>query len=190
MSKSICVYCSSSDAVSASFFEVASQLGDAIARQEFTLVYGGGNIGLMGAIARSVRTRGGRVIGVIPGFMENRGLAFADADEMVVTVDMRSRKSVMEERADAFVALPGGFGTLEEVFEVLTLKQLGLHNKPVVFLNTDGFYDGLVGVFEHIYRERFAKPDHRELYHFAQNVEDTISYIKAYEPPVFQVKWY
>lgn len=190
MPKSICVYCSSSDVVSPAFFDVASELGKAIARDGDTLVYGGGNVGLMGAVAESAHCVGGKVIGVIPEFMHERGLAYSEIDELILTADMRERKAVMEQRADAFVALPGGFGTLEEILEVLTLKQLGLHSKPLVFINTNGFYDDLVTLFEHIYVERFAKPDYRALYQFCSSVPDTISHIRDYQPPVFKAKWF
>ena len=190
MRQSICVYCSSSDAVSPVFFDAATQLGAAIGRRNLTLVYGAGAVGLMGALARAVHQHGGRVTGVIPEFMHAKGVAYQDADELVVTGDMRERKAVMEERADAFVGLPGGFGTLEEILEVLTFKQLEIHAKPIVLLNTRGFYDQLLGLFEHIYRERFAKPDHRRLMYVTDDVDSAMAYVEDYRPTAVESKWF
>ncbi|MCE5198184.1 TIGR00730 family Rossman fold protein [bacterium] len=187
--KSICVYCASSDAISQDFFAVANELGAAIARADYTLIYGGGEIGLMGELARSVHSRDGRVVGVIPEFLRRPGISYESADELIVTVDMRERKAIMESRADAFIALPGGFGTLEEMLEIITLKQLGIINKPMVFLNTGGFYNGLNQVFEHIFDHNFAKPRYRELYHFAQDVTEAMEHIESYEAPMLGEKW-
>lgn len=189
LSKSICVYCASSDAISPDFFTVANELGAAIARADYTLIYGGGEIGLMGELARSVHSCDGRVVGVIPEFLRRPGISYESADELIVTCGMRERKAVMESRADAFIALPGGFGTLEEMLEIITLKQLGILNKPVVFLNTSGFYDGLNQVFEHIFNHNFAKPRYRELYHFAHDVTEAMEHIESYEAPVLGEKW-
>lgn len=172
------------------FFEVASELGTRMARDGHTLVYGGGEIGLMGAVARSVHEHGGRVVGVIPEFLRKPGICYESADELVVTADMRERKAVMESRGDAFIGLPGGFGTLEEMLEIITLKQLRVHTKPIVFLNVDGFYDGLNEVFEHIFEHRFARPGYRALYFFAPDVGSAISYIEAYQPEVIHAKWF
>lgn len=190
MSKSICVYCASSDAVSPAFFQVANDLGALIAKNGYTLVYGGGNNGLMGALAISTHKHGGRVVGVIPKFLRDFGVAYEESNELIVTADMRERKAIMESRADAFIGLPGGFGTLEEMFEIINRKQLRLHAKPIVFLNTDGFYDGLRDVFEHMYNEQFAKPHCRQLYCFTPDASSAISCIQDYEPPVLDVKWF
>ncbi len=190
LSKSICVYCSSSDAVSADFFGVAQELGAAIVGGGYKFIFGGGEIGLMGAVARSVHEHGGHVVGVIPEFLRLPGICYETCDELIVTKDMRERKAAMEARADAFIALPGGFGTLEEMLEIITLKQLRVHHKPIIFLNTNGFYDGLNDLFEHIYKHSFAKTNNRELYHFSASVEDAIAYIKGYEPPALENKWF
>ncbi len=182
LAKSICVYCSSSNAISDEFFAVAVELGKMIAKDGYSLIYGGGDIGLMGAVARSVHEYDGHVVGVIPEFLRRPGICNEGCDELIVTPDMRERKSVMEARANAFIALPGGFGTLEEMLEIITLKQLKVLNKPIVFLNTNGFYDGLNTMFEHIFKHRFAKPDYRQLYHFAPNVADAMKHIENYQP--------
>ncbi|VUT24196.1 MAG: putative lysine decarboxylase [Candidatus Methanolliviera sp. GoM_asphalt] len=190
MQKKICVFSSSSDAVAPAFFEVATELGILIAMRGYTLIYGGGNVGLMGAIARTVLTNGGKVVGVILKSMQERGIAYENLDELVVTKSMHERKAIMEERADAFICLPGGFGTLEEMFEVLTLKQLNFHDKPVVFINTNGFYNHLIDLFDRIYKERFAKSDYRKLYFIAPDAKSSFSYIEAYQPIKFPSKWF
>jgi hypothetical protein len=189
MAKNICVYSSSSDAVDGAFFALAEELGAEIARRGHILVYGGTNVGLMGAAARAARASGGKVIGVIPKFIADRGLAFDAANELIITNDMRQRKATMEARSDAFLAMPGGFGTLEEVLEVITLKQLQQHTKPVVFLNPDGYYDPLTTLFEHMYEHRFAKSAYRLMYSFAPDVGSALDYMEHYQPPVLPAKW-
>lgn len=154
------------------------------------LVYGGTHVGLMGTVARSLQDRAGRIVGVIPKFMADRGLVHPTADELILTGDMRERKAVMESRADAFLALPGGFGTLEEMMEIVTLKQLQQHTKPVVFLNTAGFYDPLVELFEHMLAHRFIKSYADSLYLFAPDVEAVFAYLDAYQPPQLEPKWF
>ncbi len=185
----ITVFSSSSDAVDPVFFSVARELGRGIARRGDTLVYGGTNVGLMGALALSAKENGGRVIGVIPGHIADRGISFQSADELIVTANMRDRKRIMEERADAFVVLPGGFGTLEEVVEIITLKQLQQHRKAIVILNAHGFYDPLHTLFEHFYEQHFAKATSRALYHFAKSVAETFAYLDSYVPAEVPTKW-
>ncbi len=188
--KAICVYSSSSDAVPRHYFDAAEELGTAIARSGYSMVYGGGCIGLMGASARAAQQQGGKVVGVIPHFLNIPGVVYDGADELVLTQDMRERKSIMAERADAFVALPGGFGTLEELLEMITLKQLGQHSKPIVMINTADFYQPLIDTFEMMFEQQFAKPYYRELYHVAQHAEEAMSYIATYQPPVRLQKWF
>jgi cytokinin riboside 5'-monophosphate phosphoribohydrolase len=190
MSRCICVYSSSSDVVDNGFFDLAAQLGAAIALRGDVMVFGGTSVGLMGAAARAVHQHGGTVVGVIPSFIESKGLGYESADELIVTHDMRERKAAMEDRADAFIALPGGFGTLEEMFEIITLKQLQQHAKPIVFLNHAGFYDPLITLFEHMFEHRVAKPASRALYHFAAGVPEAFAYLDAYEPPQLDSKWF
>lgn len=183
------VFCSSSDAVDPAFFDVASDLGRTIAHRGDTLVYGGTNVGLMGATARAVVENGGNVIGVIPRYMSEKGIDFTEC-ELHLTRDLRERKAKMEQLADAFIVLPGGFGTLEEVLEILTLKQLHQHQKAIVILNTRGFYDPLQQLFEHVYRQRFAKETTRALYHFAASVADAFAYLDSYVPVAVPTKWF
>jgi len=176
----ICVYCSSSDHIGASYFEMAEALGRLMAERGHTLIYGGGNIGLMGALARALHTHGGTVVGVIPAALRAiEGVAYAVADELIITETMQERKRIMFTRADAFMVLPGGFGTLEEFMEVLTLKKLQFHSKPIALVNTGGFFDPLEALFEHFYSEQFAQPRTRGLYHLALDPADALAYTEA-----------
>ena len=186
----LCVFCSSSDAVAPEYFAAAREVGALLARRQVTLIYGGGCVGLMGALARSVHEHGGRVVGVIPSFLRTKEIAYEAADELIVTRDLRERKAVMEARAEAFLALPGGFGTLEETLEILTLKQLATHAKPVVFLNTNGFFDPLLALFEQMFEHQFAKPHHRDHYHVAARPEGVFAHLDHYTPPPVVPKWF
>jgi uncharacterized protein (TIGR00730 family) len=184
----ICVYCSSSEAVRGEYREAAAELGALIARGGHGLVFGGGAVGLMGAVARTARENGGTVTGVIPRFMVQR--TRTEADRLVVTEDLRERKARMEALADAFIALPGGFGTLEETLEIMTLKQLGMLAKPIAFVNTLGFYTPLVAVFERLYEQRFAKAAFRDIYRIADTPRDALAYVTAWKPGVLPAKWF
>ncbi|NLH96076.1 MAG: TIGR00730 family Rossman fold protein [Clostridiaceae bacterium] len=185
----ICVYASSSNLIDKKYIDTATRLGEAIARHGDTLLFGGGMRGLMGATAMAVHRFGGRVIGIIPEALNLKGVVYELCDELVVTKSLRERKAIMDERSDAFIALPGGFGTLEELLEIITLKQLKYHNKPVVILNYDGFYDALLEQFGHIMDLNFAKPENSLLYHVTTDVEDALEYIDTYEPIEFKDKW-
>ena len=180
--KNICVFCSSSNYVNSVFAEAANELGAQLAANRFAVVYGGTHIGLMGKLARSAKAAGGRAIGVIPEKLRDRGLAWDELDELFVTADMRERKAKMGELAEGFIALPGGFGTLEEVFEVITLKQLGYHNKAIVLLNIADFYQHLLNQFELFYKEKFAAAATADLFFVADTVESAIAYLKSYRP--------
>ena len=188
--KSIAVYCSSSNIIHQDYFEAARMLGKTMAEKSFQLVYGGGMVGLMGEVARSVKQHGGKTLGVVPEALNLDKVVNDIDDELIITTGMRERKAIMDDRADAFLGLPGGFGTFEEMFEVLTLKQLGYHNKPIVFLNIRGYYDKLLDMFDHIYSEQFAKPEYRQLYHVSENVLDVIDYLSEYQPPQLPDKWF
>lgn len=190
MSKLLCVYCSSSDRLDLKYTTVAEELGHELVSRGWGLVYGGGKTGLMGAVARAVKARGGRVIGVIPEFMKARELAYDEADELVTVVTMRERKLLMEARADAFVALPGGFGTLEEIMEILTLRQLDVVNKPCVFFNQDGFYDDLLRLFDKMLAEKFFKPSNMDLFRVAASVPDIFTQIEAGRGAQAESKWF
>lgn len=189
MPKTLCVYCSSSDRLDKKYFATAEALGRAMVANGWGLVYGGGKTGLMGTVARTVKKSGGRVVGVIPEFMKVKELAFDEADELVTVVTMRERKLLMESRADAFVALPGGWGTLEEIMEILALRQLDVLRKPCVFLNQDGFYDDLLRFFDRMIAERFNKPSNRELFRVARTVDEILPLIEGV-PVVAETKWF
>ncbi len=188
--KSLCVYCSSSDRIDPKYFAAAGAVGDEIARRGWALVYGGGKTGLMGRIARHAKNGGARVIGVIPEFMKARELEFTDADELVSVLTMRERKMLMETRADAFLALPGGWGTLEELLEILTLAHLETLHKPVVLLNQDGYYDDLLRMFERIMAERFMHATIRGKYAVARTVEEIFPLIEEWQHQPGDAKWY
>lgn len=155
--KAVCVYCGSGAGTNPGFIEAARSLGGILAKNSIRLVYGGGSIGLMGAIADSVVDHGGEVTGIIPDFLKARELMFKRAQEMVVVRDMHERKRLMFERADAFVALPGGIGTLEELVEQLTWAQLGRHKKPILLCNIDGFWDPLCALLDHMRTTQFIR---------------------------------
>lgn len=188
--KLLCVYCSSSDRIDPKYAVMAEELGRAMVARGWGLVYGGGKTGLMGAVARGTKAAGGRVVGVIPEFMKARELAFDEADELVTVVTMRERKLLMEARADAFVTLPGGWGTLEEIMEILTLRQLDVVKKPCVFLNQDGFYDDLLRLFDRMMTERFFKPSNMDLFRVATTVEEVFAEIENGRSARADVKWF
>lgn len=188
--KLLCVYCSSSDRIDPKYAVRAEELGRTMVARGWGLVYGGGKTGLMGAVARGTKAAGGRVVGVIPEFMKARELAFDEADELVTVVTMRERKLLMEARADAFVTLPGGWGTLEEIMEILTLRQLDVVKKPCVFLNQDGFYDDLLRLFARMQAERFFKPSNMDLFRVATTVEGVFAEIENGREAKADSKWF
>ncbi len=161
--KRICVFCGSSSGARPEYTDAAITIGTEIVRRGLELVYGGGRIGLMGVVADSVLAAGGRAIGVIPKALMTKEIAHAGLSELHVVESMHERKAMMADRTDAFIALPGGFGTMEEFFEVLTWAQLGLHRKPCALLNTAGYYDGLLALFETFLDQKFVLPEHRTL---------------------------
>ncbi len=189
MDKVICVYSSSSSTIDPIYFEIATELGREIAAKKNTLLFGGGMLGLMGATATAVHKHGGKVIGVIPEALNQKGVVYETCDELIVTMEMRERKSIMDARSDAFIALPGGYGTLEELLEIITLKQLKYHNRPIVILNGNNYYAPLLKQFEEIIDLNFAKPECAMLYHVTSDVADALDYIDNYVPHVFKDKW-
>lgn len=186
----LCVYCASSDRLDPKYAMVAAAMGRAIAARGWGLVYGGGKTGLMGAVARGTKEAGGRVVGVIPEFMKVRELAFDEADELISVVTMRERKLLMETRAEAFLALPGGWGTLEELLEILTLAHLEVLHKPVIVLNQDGYYDDLLRFFGRMVEERFMHATVRGKYAVARTVEEVFPLIEGWADQPGDAKWY
>jgi len=186
----ICVFSSSSNAINEVYFQQAQRLGELIAKGKHTLVNGGANVGLMEAITVAANNAGAHSIGVIPEKLVARSLASDNHHEVIIAVDMMHRKDKMREISDAFIALPGGFGTLEEILEVITLRQLSYHSKPIVFINTNGFFNHLIKHFEVSYREMFAKEVYRDLYYVANDAEDALKHIMEYVPVELDTKWF
>jgi uncharacterized protein (TIGR00730 family) len=186
----ICVFCSSSNAVSNNYFKQADTLGQLIGSKGHTLIYGGANVGLMEKIAIAVKNSGGKITGIIPQKIHDNELSSSYPDELIVTHTMDERKRLMRNKAEAFIALPGGFGTLEEILEVITLKQLDYHQHPIVFVNTDGFFNALFQQFEISYSEKFAKENYRELYTVSNTPEEAMSYIENYQHKKLGTKWF
>jgi len=182
MLRSICVFCGSSAGDSPEFLSASLALADVLAESDRKLVYGGADIGLMGALADRVLERGGQVIGVIPQSLVEVEVAHAELTELHITDGMHSRKAKMAECSDAFVALPGGLGTLEELFEVLTWAQLGYHNKPIGLLNVAGFYDSLLTFLDGAANRGFMRASHRALLQVSADATDLLSQLEAAKP--------
>lgn len=176
---SVCVYCGSSDAADPEFLTAATRLGKLLAAKGLRLVYGGGGVGLMGATARAARDAGGDVLGVIPDFLRGRERPVENVETIVVTT-MHERKMMMFERSDAFIVLPGGIGTLEEIIELLSWQRLGLHTKPVVFYNPRGFWNPLFHLFEHIIGEKLMPPEFNDSWRAVSRIEEIL-------PAVFEM---
>ena len=181
---SICVFCSSSNSIDDIYVETATDLGHRIGQLGLDLVYGGASIGLMGAVARATHEKGGRVVGVIPEFFrkKNMNIEYVEADELIVAETMRIRKAIMDERADAFVVLPGGVGTLEEAIEIISMKQLGLTDKPLAFINTNNFYDGLISNLRKMVSLKFVKSSTLELFAVCPDPSSALEFILSYQP--------
>ena len=161
--KRICVFCGSNAGARSEYAEAARALATVLAERKLGIVYGGGNVGLMGVLADAALARGGEVIGVIPQKLVDKEVAHRGVTELRIVETMHERKALMNDLSDAFIALPGGFGTLDEFFEVLTWAQLGFHGKPCALLNVSGYYDGMLAMLDHAVTERFLRPAHREL---------------------------
>ena len=186
--QSVAVYCGSSSGNQEIYTQQAQEMGRELARRGLTLVYGGGCVGLMGTIADAVLAEGGRVIGVIPKFLADKEVAHRGCTELHIVDTMHQRKLLMADLAEGFVAMPGGFGTLEELFEVLTWGQLGLHGKPVGLLNTQGFYDALLALLDHMSAEAFLRAENRG--QVLQNASPAalLDAMQAYQPVRLE-KW-
>jgi len=177
----ICVFASSSSRINHEYSIAASTLGVLLARSRMDVVFGGGGIGLMGKLADAILTNGGTITGIIPSFMKDEGWDHTGLGEMIVTPDMGERKKRMFEMADAVVALPGGVGTLEELTEALTLKQLGLFKGPIIILNTLNFYKSLIDFLEHMILNNFLRYEHKGMWEIADTPEQVMAYLKKNE---------
>jgi uncharacterized protein (TIGR00730 family) len=175
----ICVYCGSGTGADPAFSDCAKALGQALAQEGIGLVYGGGDIGLMGTLAHAVLERGGHVTGIIPDFLKARERLLDEVQETIIVPDMHTRKRLMFEKADAFVALPGGIGTLEELVEQMTWAQLGRHNKPILLLNTKGFWKPLLVLLAHMREQGFIRPGLELNYFVAERVDEVVPMLRA-----------
>lgn len=186
----ICLYGASSNELDKLYIDDVFSLGQRLAVRGHRLIYGGGARGLMGAAARGVYTNHGEIIGIVPGFLNVDGALFENCTELIYTNTMRDRKQKMEELADSFVMVPGGIGTFEEFFEILTLKQLGKHNKPIAVLNTNGYFDSMANMIEIAMKYKFVKESCRELYSFFTGSYELLCYLEDYEGAVYKHKYY
>lgn len=177
--QSVCVYCGSSSQGPASHQAAAAQLGTALAENGVRLVFGGGHVGLMGITADAALAAGGEVTGIIPGFLEDRELGHDGCDEMIVTDSMHSRKQKMAELSDGFAILPGGLGTLDEAFEIITWKQLNLHDKPIVIVDVDDYWQPLQALLDHVVGNRYMRPGNPPLFQRVTAVADVLPALRA-----------
>jgi len=180
--QSICLFCGSNKGTRAAYEQAACELGRTLAQRDIALVYGGGNVGLMGVAADAALAAGGRVIGVIPGFLREKELAHQGLSELHVTQTMHERKALMEDLSGGFVALPGGFGTYDELFEMLTWGQLSVHSKPIGLLNVDGFFDPLLAMIRHGVAEGFVAEGNLQLFVVAATIDELLARMNAYRP--------
>jgi uncharacterized protein (TIGR00730 family) len=188
MIKSVCVYCGSAPGAKPVYAEAAKAFGRALVEADMSLVYGGGRVGLMGLIADEVLAHGGRAVGVIPELLLNKEVGHTDLTELHVVPDMHERKKKMADLSDAFVAMPGGVGTFEELFEVYTWAQLGYHQKPVALLDVDGYYDPLLAMLRHTVEEGFMREAYLNILQVAREPDEMIEKLRRYVPPVHD-KW-
>ena len=186
---SVCVFCGSSAGARPSYAVMAQMLGRVLAERGIRVVYGGGRVGLMGVVADAALAAGGKVVGVIPQHLMDREVGHSGLTELRVTSSMHERKALMAELADGFVALPGGFGTLEELAETLTWSQLGLQAKPFGLLDVEGFYEPLLTFLDHTVAERFVTPEHRALVLSADDPATLLDRLAGWEPASTRAKW-
>lgn len=180
----ICVFCASSETIDKSYLQTGERFGEILAEKGHTLVFGAGKYGVMGAAARGIRSKGGKAIGVIPTFFNEVDVTFTDC-ELIYTETMRERKFIMEEKSDAFLILPGGIGTFEEFFEVLTLKQLRQHTKPIVIYNEKGYYDPLINLLDSAIAQNFMADKTRDLYFVTDSIDKVFDYLDNYKPHIY-----
>jgi uncharacterized protein (TIGR00730 family) len=181
--RSLCVYCGSSNGVAARLLDAASDLGGMIGRAGIELIYGGGRAGMMGRAADGALAAGGRVTGIIPGHLHDREVAHPGLTELVVVASMHDRKRQMAERSDGFIVLPGGYGTLDELFEIVTWRQLGLHDKPIVVVDLDRYWQPLASLLDGMVGAGFVSEENRRLLRWVERIEDTLPAITAELPP-------
>ncbi len=189
MKGNVCVFCASSANIDERYLEAARELGRLLAQEGWRCVNGGGAVGLMGAVTDGALDAGGQVTGVIPKFMVDNGWCYDRLEDVIVTADMHQRKYMMSEMADAVIAMPGGVGTLEELLETLTWRQLGLVKVPVIILNTLGYFDQLIAMLDHAIDEGFMKPSHAQLWTVADTPAQAIAMLENVKPVSFESKY-
>ncbi len=185
----LCVYCGSSNGVRSTYLAAAQALGAELARRGIGLVYGGGSLGMMGAVARAVLEQGGSVVGVIPAPLAPKEISGPPLGKLEVVDSMHARKARMAELADGFIALPGGFGTLEELFETITWAQLGIHNKPIGLLNPAGYFDPLCRLVDHAVEQGFIRAEYRDLWVVDSDPGRLLDRLEVHRPPKPAVRW-
>lgn len=188
MTKRVCVFCGSADGARPTYRAAAVELGHGLAARGWTLVYGGSKAGLMGAVADAALERGGKVIGIMPRALVEREIAHGGLTELHITDNMHQRKALMADLSDSVVTLPGGFGTLDEIAEMVTWAQLGYHRKPLVLLNIERFFDPFLVYFDHMSNEGFIRPHHRGILVVRSDVASTLETLETYQPPLVD-KW-
>lgn len=186
--KSICVYCASSLGNDPKLAETAFELGQTLAEHQIELIYGGAKVGLMGKVADGALSKGGLVTGIIPAFLGSKEIKHYQLQELIVVETMHERKALMQEKSDGFIALPGGFGTMEELFEILTWGQLDLHRKPIGILNVGGYYDSLIQLIDTMIDSGLLKSDYKKMLLVSDSIDDLLSQMNLYEVP-FTTKW-
>lgn len=186
--RNVCVFCGSSLGTRPIYAQVAQQLGAALADAGVGIVYGGARVGLMGVVADSARQKGGQVVGILPDFLADKEIRHEGLTELLIVGSMHQRKAIMAERADAFVALPGGFGTFEEIFEMLTWTQLGVHGKPCGLLNVEGYFDSFRAQLDRAMLDGFLRKEHREMVIVENTVEPLLARLRSWQAP-WTPKW-
>ncbi|MGE0108978.1 MAG: TIGR00730 family Rossman fold protein [Bdellovibrionales bacterium] len=189
--KSVCVYCGSSNHVNGAYMDLARDLGTYLGQKDIRLIYGGGHVGLMGEVADSCLKAGGAVTGIIPAHLHEREVQHNGLTELIVVDSMHERKSIMAERAEGFITLPGGFGTMDETFEILTWKQIGLHNKPIIIYNIDGFWDSLLELIQDMIDTSFAPKSNEHIFKAVTNQIELEAALNAPLDPLLnpEEKW-
>ena len=185
--KSICVFCASAIGKNPVYGDAAFELGSKLAQTETTVVYGGAKLGVMGRLAEGVLSENGILIGIIPDFLKKKEIAHRGLTELITVSSMHERKALMQEKSDGFIALPGGFGTMEELFEILTWGQLGLHRKPVGILNVNGYYDSLIELIERMVEEKLLREDFKKMLLVSESTDELIQMMKSYVLPFVPV---
>ena len=178
----ICIYGASSNAIDKAFLDAGESLGKALAKREHTVIFGGGAAGLMGAVARGAKCENGEIIGISPSFFNVGGVLFADCTQMIYTETMRERKQMLEEMSDAFIVTPGGIGTFDEFFEIYTLRQLGVHKKPIAIFNTDGYYNSMLDMLNNAIDKAFMPSTNMNLLFVSDSADEIINHIEGYNP--------